>query len=388
MRKRCIGQIGAVVLGLLLVLTGCVYTPVKGHSEKRTVKEDYLTFWYKRQILPAFVAYREKTDELTRAAYAVRDAQEGAGKEAAVEQLKALYKETFLCLQDLILFDNALFHSGISGLYELAGTSQVNKGLVKSGIGSGRITADEMVRELEEGLNQPNAAGFAALDYILFSGEIALNAASIRYVCTVCEVIGHYAKEAERHYKENEEAFLAHNDFSAGSSLSTLINTLMKQYEIYVRTIKVGIPIGIYGAAIVQKRAAPQTVEGYYCGGGLSTRLLHRSILSLKHFYDGVPYGESAPLTAYSFGHFLEEQLAVTGQGEDLVNQLRETLYLLERKIGKLEGDIAVLADSTDGLERLTDVYRELQKIVGILKAKIIVELKLTITYSDGEEGD
>ena len=36
----------------------------------------------------------------------------------------------------------------------------------------------------------------------------------------------------------------------------------------------------------------------------------------------------------------------------------------------------------------MTDVYRELQKIVGILKAKIIVELKLTITYSDGEEGD
>ena len=183
MRKRCIGQIGAMMLGLLLVLTGCVYTPVKGHSEKRTVKEDYLSFWYKRQILPAFVAYREKTDELTRAAYAVRDAQEGAGKEAAVEQLKALYKETFLCLQDVILFDNALFHSGISGLYELAGTSQVNKGLVKSGIRNGRITADEMVRELEEGLNQPNAAGFAALDYILFSGEIALDAASIRYVC-------------------------------------------------------------------------------------------------------------------------------------------------------------------------------------------------------------
>lgn len=125
--------------------------------------------------------------------------------------------------------------------------------MVKSAIENSRFSSSEIIQELEEGLNQPNATGFAAMDYMLYSGEIPLDAACIQYICTVCEVINHYAKAAESYYVENENAFVSNNDFSARGSLCVLINTLMKQYEVYIRTLKVGIPIGIYGAAIVQK---------------------------------------------------------------------------------------------------------------------------------------
>lgn len=133
-------------------------------------------------------------------------------------------------------------------------------------------------------------------------------------------------------------------------------------------TIKVGIPIGIYGAAIVQKKPAPQAVEGYYCGKGLSTQLLHRSILALKNFYNGVPYNESMPLPANSFRRFMEEQLAVSGKGDNgLINMFGKTLDVLEGETGNLNhDDIAVLVNTPDGMERLKEIYGELQKVVRI----------------------
>ncbi len=390
MNNRFYKQILCISIGALLILAGCVYTPIKGVSEKRTIDATYLSFWYKRQIIPAFSNYQLKTKEMLQAAYALKDTEEGAEREAAMGHLKELYKEAFLSLQDVIIFDHAIFHSGVSGVYELAGTSQVNKTLVKSAIENGRFSSSEIIQELEEGLNQPNATGFAAMDYMLYSGEIPLDAACIQYICTVCEVINHYAKAAESYYVENENAFVSNNDFSARGSLCVLINTLMKQYEVYIRTIKVGIPIGIYGAAIVQKKPAPQAVEGYYCGKGLSTQLLHRSILALKNFYNGVPYNESMPLPANSFRRFMEEQLAVSGKGDNgLINLFGKTLDVLEGETGNLNhDDIAVLVNTPDGMERLKEIYGELQKVVGLLKAKLIVELNLTVTYTDGEEGD
>lgn len=62
---------------------------------------------------------------------------------------------------------------------------------------------------------------------------------------------------------------------------------------------------------------------------------------------------------------------------------------MLEGETGNLNhDDIAVLVNTPDGMERLKEIYGELQKVVGLLKAKLIVELNLTVTYTDGEEGD
>ena len=130
MNNRFYKQILCISVGALLILAGCVYTPIKGVSEKRTIDATYLSFWYKSQIIPAFSNYQLKTKEMLQAAYALKDTEEGAEREAAIGHLKELYKEAFLSLQDVIIFDHAIFHSGVSGVYELAGTSQVNKTLV------------------------------------------------------------------------------------------------------------------------------------------------------------------------------------------------------------------------------------------------------------------
>lgn len=50
--------------------------------------------------------------------------------------------------------------------------------------------------------------------------------------------------------------------------------------------------------------------------------------------------------------------------------------------------DLARLAETPEGTEKLKRVYAELQKVVGILKTEVVSALGLTVTYSDGEEGD
>lgn len=86
----------------------------------------------------------------------------------------------------------------------------------------------------------------------------------------------------------------------------------------------------------------------------------------------------------------MEEQLAVSGKGDNgLINMFGKTLDVLEGETENLNhDDIAVLVNTPDGMERLKEIYGELQKVVGLLKAKLIVELNLTVTYTDGEEGD
>lgn len=80
----------------------CIYSDKRCFG-KRTIDATYLSFWYKRQIIPAFSNYQLKTKEMLQAAYVLKDTEEGAEREAAIGHLKELYKEAFLSLQDVII---------------------------------------------------------------------------------------------------------------------------------------------------------------------------------------------------------------------------------------------------------------------------------------------
>ena len=69
----------------------------------------------------------------------------------------------------------------------------------------------------------------------------------------------------------------------------------------------------------------------------------------------------------------MEEQLAVSGKGDNgLINLFGKTLDVLEGETGNLNhDDIAVLVNTPDGMERLKEIYGELQKVVGLLIQRI-----------------
>ena len=57
MNNRFYKQILCISIGALLILAGCVYTPIKGVSEKRTIDATYLSFWYKTLIPQHYYKY-------------------------------------------------------------------------------------------------------------------------------------------------------------------------------------------------------------------------------------------------------------------------------------------------------------------------------------------
>ena len=49
--------IGLLLLGSMVGFTSCVYTPIKGYNGNSKIDPQYMDFWYRQQILPAYAGY-------------------------------------------------------------------------------------------------------------------------------------------------------------------------------------------------------------------------------------------------------------------------------------------------------------------------------------------
>lgn len=372
-----------LLLCSMVCFSSCVYTPIKGYNGNSKIDPQYLDFWYRQQILPAYAGY------LTQ----VRHLDEIAGELGAhperLEELKQQYATAFLSLQDLIIFDQPYFVSQLYGLYTVSARFPVNRVQLEDAVRN-RYTAEALMERLDRGVLSPNALGYAALDYVLYSGRVDLTSeAGSEYLAFLPALTRMLRKQAEAvyaFYEKGGEDFVRNDDFSVGGSLNVVLNLLMSNFEANIRTAKVGIPVGIYGVSVHQPE--PMTVEAYYHREGLSTRLLVRSLQAFQRFYDGYPYGEvSAKNGALSFATMLGEHLPPAKRTE-ILQKLEQVFTVLHAELDHETTDLSRLTETKEGIEKLKRVYAELQKVVGILKTEVVSALGLTVTYSDGEEGD
>lgn len=77
--------------------TSCVYTPIKGYNGNSKIDPQYLDFWYRQQILPAYAGYLAQVKRLDAIAGEVDSHPE------RLVELKRQYEAAFLSLQDLII---------------------------------------------------------------------------------------------------------------------------------------------------------------------------------------------------------------------------------------------------------------------------------------------
>lgn len=372
-----------LLLCSMVCFSSCVYTPIKGYNGNSKIDPQYLDFWYRQQILPAYAGY------LTQVRHLDEIAGELGTHPERLEELKQQYATAFLSLQDLIIFDQPYFVSQLYGLYTVSARFPVNRVQLEDAVRN-RYTAEALMERLDRGVLSPNALGYAALDYLLYSGRVDLTSeAGSEYRAFLPALTRMLRKQAEAvyaFYEKGGEDFVRNDDFSVGGSLNVVLNLLMSNFEANIRTAKVGIPVGIYGVSVHQPE--PMTVEAYYHREGLSTRLLVRSLQAFQRFYDGYPYGEvSAKNGALSFATMLGEHLPPSKRTE-ILQKMEQVFTALHAELDDETADLARLAETPEGTEKLKRVYAELQKVVGILKTEVVSALGLTVTYSDGEEGD
>lgn len=380
MKKKCL------YIFLLLcssLWTSCVYTPIKGYNGNSKIDTQYLDFWYRQQILPAYAGYLAQVQRLDEIAGELEAHPE------RLEEMKLQYETAFLALQDVIIFDQPYFVSQLYGLYAVSARFPLNKAQLEDAVRN-RYPAEVLSERLDRGVLSPNALGYAALDYLLFSGQVNLADESGRdYLSFLMASTGLLLEQARRvyaYYEKGGDDFVHNDDFSVGGSLNVVLNILMSNFEANIRTAKVGIPVGIYGISVHEPE--PLTVEAYYHGEGLSTRLLVRAVQAFQRFYDGHPYGGSSMRKEeLSFSAMLGEYLP-PAKKDEIRRRLEQVFAALHSELDNEDTDLAILAGSKEGAEKLKRIYAELQKVVGILKTDVVSALGLTVTYSDGEEGD
>lgn len=64
--------------------TSCVYTPIKGYNGNSKIDPQYLDFWYRQQILPAYAGYLAQVKRLDEIAGELENILKIGGAEAAV----------------------------------------------------------------------------------------------------------------------------------------------------------------------------------------------------------------------------------------------------------------------------------------------------------------
>jgi predicted lipoprotein len=165
------------------------------------------------------------------------------------------------------------------------------------------------------------------------------------------------------------QLFVNADGIAVGSSTSLLINSMVLDFEKYIRDGKVGIPVGVRSLGTPN----PNKVEAYYSKKSLE--LLKESLLRYKSVFNGIDKSGANGLG-------LDDYLSHTGGGsisQNINKQLDEALQKLNELSGPLSQDVV------NNKEKVKNVYTELQKTIVLLKVEMPSALSVLITYQDSD---
>jgi uncharacterized protein len=250
--------------------------------------------------------------------------------------------------------------------------------LIKSDISSGSYTID--------GIANLKAQGFPGIDFLLFGADnattlgryttdiAAANAktylsAIVASVKTKATAVAIAWSPAGGNYLA---AFTAATGVNAGSSFSLLVNSFVQDYDIVLKSYKLGIPIGKYGATVLP--LAQEKVEGYY--SGISLQLLVQQVTAMQHMYlGGTGYGIDDKVSASK----------AQANGVPLNDAINAAFTTLLAKLAALQDPLsaAIVNNNT----AVNDVYTEATKLVVLLKVDLSSALAVKISFQD-DDGD
>jgi len=229
-------------------------------------------------------------------------------------------------------------------------------------------------------LNNSNAKGFPAIDYVLFGENksdadvlalftAAVDAANRKlYLKTLVSSMQTKINAVVLEWDSYQSTFTGNTDYSVGSSISLLVNAMNKYYEGYLREGKIAIPVGIRSLGI----ALPKQTEAYY--GGFSVELLKASALAFQNLYLG-QYGSTNGLG-------IDDHL-IAFDGKAIDDNIK----------AKLQDAIAASTTLSDPLSQniisnqaaVETVFSKLQKVVLPFKVDMPSKLGVLISYQDND---
>lgn len=375
--------IGLCVVILIGYLSGCVYTPTTNRNNK-TFDGSFLVAWYDDFIQLSINELVTRSMTLDEACSNLLQAHSENEKTEAIEHCINAYIATQMSLEGYLLFDDN--HNRLS---DRIGTYPIEESYVDSYVDN----PESLRLDLESLTVSTYSVGLTAIEYLLFSEKkitSSENSQSYTKKSEVLKQLAHdvYLRSLDRMETINNgrEAFISDNSSASTSSVSIVLNNLISNLEVSIRTNKIGFPLGIYGFG--RHDLSPNSAQAIYIKNKYSVSFLKKALNSLVDFY----YGNKANTDSEknSFSMFLDKYLDDRPgyQKDKMVERLRNSIDKATVDVNALDGNISDMVQSEENKAQLESIYKDLQAIVVTLKSYTMQGLGLTITYNDGEEGD
>lgn len=234
--------------------------------------------------------------------------------------------------------------------------------------------------ELEQFGNR-DAQGFPALDYLLNGNTLSMYTSDVQatnrkqYLLAVINKMLEKTTGVKNEWDTYKNTFVNATGTDVNSGLSQMVNAYVLYYERYLRSGKIGLPVGAMTGV-----AKPDIVESFY-NQPLSKELAATALKSVMNFYSGKSYNGS------STGESMKSYLAALGTKDEsgvLMSDYIETE--MNAALTALNGLNTTIRDGVqNNRTQVLSIYEELQDVVPLLKVDMVSAFSISITYTDND---
>ena len=320
-------------------------------------KTAMLTHYADGLIIPGYLSLQQKLQRLETPLNAFMDAPTTANQQL----LKSAFQDAYLQFERVSVYQFGPAEATL--LNNFLNTFPANTSDIENKISTGNYELT-----LNSGVDRQ---GFPTLDYLLFSsqapdqfaGPTAANRK--RYVQEVFgrmkTLVNKVASDWNGGYRAQ---FIANTRTDVGSPISFLINQFAYELD-QLKGPRIGWPFGKQSGGQV----FPNKTEAYY--SGLSVALSLENLTSLKTAYTGVGNGKG--MSDYLVA-LKKEQL-----NADVLSQFDVTLEKLRAIPDPLSASL------TSQPTQVNTAYREIQKLLTLMKTDVASATAVRITYQDSD---
>lgn len=373
MQKLILGLLGSSLLLALMLIASCDKkesgTEDNKALDRKALFENYATHY----IVPAYQALNADLEALQQAVVTFSASPDAASLNA----LRASWYTAYLTWQktDMLEFGPAETQS----LRSFLNIYPVTTSKVEQNITSGTYNL--------ETFNNYDAQGFPAIDYLIH-GLAADDAAIIAFYTTDANAQARLTYLEAVIAKMKEKVSVVHTEWQSyqtdfinatgtdvEGSLSKMVNAFVLYYERFLRSGKIGYPVGAMTA-----QPLPTHCEAYYApekGKALAAEAL-KSVIA---FYEGKSFDGSQS------GKGMKTYLAAIGTKDDAGTLMADVISNeLNAALTALSGVNGTIRDGVvNNRSQILDVYDLLQKAVASLKVDMVSAFGISITYVDND---
>ena len=213
-------------------------------------------------------------------------------------------------------------------------------------------------------VNNNDAVGFPAVEYLLFESETLSEDATRQYLSDLVDRMSDLTSQVLTEWTSSyRETFVNSTGNTASSALNLFVNDLIFYTEKGFRANKVGIPAGIFSGGPL-----PDRVESLYAQA-YSKDFSLEAINTIQNLFS-------------SGNNSLEDYLIYLGN-QELATDITEQINDAKSALNGLDNSFydQVVNDNTQMLR----TYDEIQKIVVLLKVDLLQELNIAVDYVDAD---